>query len=114
MTTAPGLPDAGRRAITELSGIEFTGSLGEAFYIYGKALTALADRWSLELDIAAVDAEAAMTTMKGNKLLFGVDTKIRARRVAKRLKRARELAAALADRGERFHRTYVKHFTPPR
>lgn len=110
-------PDAGGgrpRAITELSGIEFTGSLGEAFHAYGKALTALADRWNLELDIAAVDAEAAMTTMKGKWLLFGMDTKVRARRVAKRLKRARELAAALAERGESFPRAYRKHFTPPR
>lgn len=112
MTSPEDTGRGGARAITELSGIEFTGSLGEAFHAYGKALTALADRWGVELDIAAVDAEAAMTTMKGHWLLFGVDTKVRARKVAKRLKRARELAAALSERGEKFHRVYRKHFTP--
>ncbi|MBB5132880.1 hypothetical protein HNP84_002601 [Thermocatellispora tengchongensis] len=100
------------RNITELSGIEFTGSLGEAFTNYGRQLTALAERWGLELEIAAVDAEAAMSSMKGHMLLFGLDSKVRARRVAKRLKRARDLAAALAEQGERFPRSYRKHFLP--
>ncbi|WP_182876115.1 hypothetical protein [Microbispora sp. H10670] len=100
------------RTITELSTIEFTGSLGEAFHAYGKQLTALGERWGVELDIAAVDAEAAMSAMKGHLLLFGLDSKVRARRVAKRLKRARDLAAALAERGEDFPRSYRKHFTP--
>ncbi|MFI7028388.1 hypothetical protein ACIBK1_06735 [Microbispora rosea] len=98
--------------ITELSTIEFTGSLGEAFHAYGKQLTALGERWGVELEIAAVDAEAAMSTMKGRALLFGLDSKVRARRVAKRLKRARDLAAALAERGEDFPRSYRKHFLP--
>lgn len=101
-----------RRNITELASVEFTGSLGAAFQHYGKQLTVLAERWGTELDIAAVDAEAAMSTMKGHKLLFGLDSKVRARRVAKRLKRARDLAAALAERGESFHRSYRKHFLP--
>ncbi|MER5419893.1 hypothetical protein [Streptosporangium roseum] len=101
-----------RRNITELSTIEFTGSLGAAFHAYGKQLTGLAERWGTELEIAAVDAEAAMSSMKGHALLFGLDSKVRARRVAKRLKRAQTLAAALAEQGENFHRTYRKHFIP--
>ncbi|RJL19585.1 hypothetical protein [Bailinhaonella thermotolerans] len=99
-----------RRDITELSSVEFTGSLEQAFCAYGKSLTLLADRWGGELDIAAVDAEAAMSSMKGHWFLFGLDTRIRARRVAKRLVRARDLAAALAEEGEWFPRTYRKHF----
>jgi hypothetical protein len=98
------------RNITELSSIEFTGSLGEAFTTYGQELTALADRWSTELEIAAVDAEAAMTSMKGRWYKFGFDTRHRAKKVAKRLKRARELALALGTRGEDFPRVYRKHF----
>ncbi|MEU9832727.1 hypothetical protein AB0D67_14485 [Streptosporangium sp. NPDC048047] len=101
-----------RRTITELSSIEFTGSLGAAFHAYGRALTGLAQRWGTELEIAAVDAEAAMSSMKGHVLLFGLDSKVRARRVAKRLQRAQELTAALAEQGEHFHRSYRKHFTP--
>ncbi|MFD0887733.1 hypothetical protein ACFQ08_24595 [Streptosporangium algeriense] len=101
-----------RRGITELSGIEFTGSLGVAFLAYGRALTALAERWNVELEIAAADAEAAMASMKGHALLFGLDSKVRARRVARRLKRAQTLVAALGERGEKFHRSYRRHFTP--
>jgi hypothetical protein len=98
------------RNITELSSIEFTGSLGEAFSAYGKQLKELAERWALELEIAAVDAEAAMSSMKGHLLLFGLDTRVRAWRVARRLKRAHDLAMALADRGEEFPRAYRKNF----
>ena len=102
----------GRRNITELSTVEFTGSLGAAFQAYGHQLTALAQRWGVELEIASVDAEAAMSSMKGHLLLFGLDSKVRARRVTKRLKRARDLTAALAEQGEMFHRAYRKHFSP--
>ncbi|HUR06150.1 MAG TPA: hypothetical protein VM347_26625 [Nonomuraea sp.] len=98
------------RNITELSSVEFTGSLAEAFHLYGKELTTIADRWVTELDIAAVDAEAAMSTMKGHWLLFGLDTRHRARQVAKRLKRARDLAAAMAEKGESLHRIYCRNF----
>ncbi|MEU8347849.1 hypothetical protein AB0C74_39645 [Spirillospora sp. NPDC048832] len=98
--------------ISELASVEFEGSLGEAFQRYGKALEELADRWAIELEMAAVDAEAAMGSMKGHLLLFGLDSKVKARRVAKRLKRARDLADALADRADRFPREYRKHFKP--
>jgi hypothetical protein len=96
--------------ISELSSIEFEGSLGEAFQRYGKALEEIGDRWSTELEMAAVDAEAAMGSMKGHLLLFGIDSKIRARRVAKRLKRAKDLASSLADRGDQFPRDYRRNF----
>lgn len=98
--------------ISELAGIEFEGSLGEAFQRYGKALEEIGDRWATELEMAAVDAEAAMGSMKGHLLLFGIDSKIKARRVAKRLKRAKDLASTLADRGDQFHRDYRRNFKP--
>ncbi|REE96640.1 hypothetical protein [Thermomonospora umbrina] len=100
------------RNITELSNVEFTGSLGAAFLAYGRALEEIGDRWATELEIAAVDAEAAMSSMKGHVLLFGLDSKVRARRVAKRLKRAQELARSMAAKGDSFHRSYRKHFLP--
>lgn len=98
--------------ITELSNVEFSGSLGEAFLAYGRALEEIADRWATELEIAATDAEAAMGSMKGHLLLFGIDSKIRARRVAKRLKRAQDLASSIADQADQFHRDYRRHFAP--
>jgi hypothetical protein len=96
--------------ISELAKIEFEGSLGEAFERYGRALEEIADRWATELELAAVDAEAAMGSMKGHLLLFGIDSKIKSRRVAKRLRRARDLLSDLADRGDRFPREYKRHF----
>ncbi|GAA1590865.1 hypothetical protein GCM10009678_86400 [Actinomadura kijaniata] len=96
--------------ISELASIEFEGSLGEAFKLYGEALEEIADRWATELALAAADAEAAMTTMSGHLLLFGLDTRVKARRTAKRLKRAQEMVDALAARGDKFHRDYRKHF----
>ena len=98
------------RKITELSSIEFTGSLSEAFREYRKALDAFASRWKSELEIAAVDAEAAMSSMKGHVLLFGLDSKIRARRVAKRLKRAQDLAHGISQRAHKFERSYRRNF----
>ncbi|GAA3925939.1 hypothetical protein GCM10023085_03980 [Actinomadura viridis] len=98
--------------ISELARIEFRGSLGEAFKKYSQELEALADRWRTELEIAAVDAEAAMGSMKGHLLLFGLDSKVRARRVAKRLKRAQDLAASVGDSADQFQRSYRRHFIP--
>ncbi|AQZ67582.1 unnamed protein product [[Actinomadura] parvosata subsp. kistnae] len=98
------------RRITELSTIEFVGSLGQAFHLYGRELTKLAERWGIELEIAAADAEAAMSTMRGRWYMFGLDTRARSRRVAKRLKRARDLVAALADKGQTFPATYRRNF----
>lgn len=100
--------------ISELSSVEFEGSLGEAFAKYGRALEEIADRWATELELAATDAEAAMASMKGqgHVLLFGLDTRVRAKRVAKRIKRARELADSLADKAEEFPRDYRRNFRP--
>jgi hypothetical protein len=98
--------------ISELASVEFEGSLGEAFQRYGRALEEIGDRWATELEMAAVDAEAAMGSMKGHLLLFGIDSKVKARRVAKRLKRARELANSLAERGDKFPRDYRRQFKP--
>lgn len=98
------------RRITELSEVEFTGSLGEAFTAYGNALAALATRWHTELGLASVDARKALE--KATSTWWGTDPrrKVRAWRVAKRLRRAQNLVSALAESGKRFPRVYSRNF----
>ena len=96
--------------IRELAEIPFRGSLQVQFEEYATALYAISRAWSLELAMAAADAEAAMTELHGNPLLFGLDARIKARRVAKRIKRAQELANGLAEEAEKFSKAYMRHF----
>lgn len=98
------------RRIEELASIEFKGSLAQATFAYGQQMFIIGHRLRMELDMSAADAEAAMSRLHGNPLLFGFDAKIKARRVAKRLKRAQDLADGIAREGERFHEAYIKHF----
>jgi len=98
------------RSIDELAQIEFAGSLTEVFNAYSRELYALARRWQFELDMAASDSRAAMEALHGHPLLFGLDAKLKARRVSKRLKRAQSLAHGLAEEARQFDRAYRKHF----
>ena len=98
------------RNITELSGIEFRGSLDAAFEKYGEELEALGQRWAFELELAAADSRAAMESLRGNFWLLGVDVKLKARRVSKRLKRMQEMAHGMGCQGPKFHRAYQRHF----
>lgn len=98
------------RRIDELAQVEFVGSLSEAFHAYSRELYALARRWQFELDMAASDSRAAMESLQGHPLLFGLDAKIKARRISNRLKRAQALAHGLAEEARQFDRAYRKHF----
>ncbi|GAA2576740.1 hypothetical protein SMC26_30065 [Actinomadura fulvescens] len=96
--------------IDELAWIEFRGSLGEAFLDYGEVLEELGRQWKFELELAAGEAEAAIASLKGHWYLVGVDTKWKARQIAKRLKRMQEMADGIESHGRRFHGAYRKHF----
>jgi hypothetical protein len=98
------------RRISELAEVEFEGSLGEAFAEYSRRAQKLARALSFELEMAETDAQAAMSRLSGHPLLFGIDAKVRARRVAKRLRRARELADGTATEASQFIRTYRRWF----
>lgn len=98
------------KRIRELAKIEFKGRLGEAFAEYSREGERLGRKFAFELEIAASDSRAAMETLRGHPLLFGLDARIKARRVAKRLARAQELAAGMASEIDRFSRSYNKHF----
>ena len=99
------------RRLDELAGIEFTGSLGEAFGRYASALRTLATRWDAELGLASTDARAALVSMRTRWLgLDAASRRVKARRVARRLRRAQALAAILTKHAERFPREYAKQF----
>jgi hypothetical protein len=98
------------KKISELSDIEFEGSLGEAFKKYSQTAEKLAHAFSMELELAEAEARAAISELKGHPLLFGVDTRFRARQVTKRLARMRELVDGIGTEARKFERDYRRHF----
>lgn len=98
-----------RRKITELSTIEFTGS--KAITEYSREGRDLARDLSIEFSFGADDVYGALVaSQKGHPLLLGIDVKWRARRVAHRLERAAELAAAAGVELVRFHTQFRREF----
>jgi hypothetical protein len=96
--------------IDELARIEFRDSLGLAFLDYGEALQELGRMWKYELELAAGDSQAAMGALRGHPLLFGIDARVKARLVARRVKRMQEMAHGIEDAGRKFHAAYRSHF----
>jgi hypothetical protein len=99
------------RRLDELARVDFTGSLSDAFGRYAAALRAVATRWDTELGLASVDVRAALVAVKGTWLgLDAAARRVKARRVARRLRRAQALVASLTTQAERFPREYAKQF----
>ena len=101
------------RSVRELARVPFSGRLEVAFDSYSKEAEALAIRLRFELEAAAGDAEAAMRSLKGKWWLVGMDTRHSARKVAKRLKRAAELADGVRGEARAFSRSYHVAFVLP-
>lgn len=99
------------RRLDELATVEFTGSLSESFGDYAARLRELTVRWDTELGLASTDVRAALTSMRTKWLgLDAASRRIKARRVARRLRRAQTLVASLTKCAERFPREYAKQF----
>jgi hypothetical protein len=99
------------RRLDELAKVEFTGSLGEAFGRYAHQLREVASRWDTELGLASTDVRAALVAMRTSWLgLDAAARRVKARRVARRLRRAQTLVAGLGRRAERFPKEYAKQF----
>lgn len=99
------------RRLDELAKVEFVGSLGEAFGRYGWALRQLSTRWDTELGLASTDVRAALVSMRARWLgLDAAARRLKARRVARRLRRAQTLAANLAKKAELFPKEYARQF----
>lgn len=98
-----------KRKIPELSEIEFTGS--KSITAYSKVGRELARDFGMELEFAADEVYGALVaSQKGHPALFGVDVKLRARRVARRLKRASELQKASGVELVKFHSQFRREF----
>lgn len=82
---------AGRQRIPELESIEFTGAASIADY--SKELRNLARDLSHETGTAAQELQAVLSRQRGHPLLMGIDVRLRARKVTKRLDRASECFA---------------------
>jgi hypothetical protein len=99
---------ATRKRIPELESIEFTGAKSVADY--SKALRDLSRDMSNESEFAAEELVAVLSRQKGHPLLAGVDTRMRARRVARRLYRASQLYNGAAVEAVKLYQEFRLQF----
>jgi hypothetical protein len=99
--------------IDGLSGVEFTGP--RSIQNYSRAGRNIARDLSKEFDFAADEIEAVLiASMKGHpvlQLLGAPDVRMRARRVARRLRRAAELSQGAAVELVKFHMQFKTEFS---
>lgn len=99
-----------RTRIPELQVIEFRGA--KSIAEYSRKLRALGRDLAAELDASGEEVRAVLSRQKGHPLLFGVDVKVRARKVAKRLYRAAELSQGVATEAVKFNQEFRLQFAP--
>jgi hypothetical protein len=100
----------GAQRLDEIASIEFHGKVPSKIAAYSVATQRLAHDLARELDAAESAAEAAMCQLKGHPLLFGVDVRARAWRVARRLREARELAQGISAEAVKFNLQFRQEF----
>jgi hypothetical protein len=99
---------ADRSRVPELSGIEFDGHA--SVHVYAEAARKLFRDMASEVDFAAEELYAVLSHQKGHPLLAGVDVRLRARRVAKRLHRISQLCAGASIESVHFYREFRRQF----
>lgn len=99
---------SGRQRIPELSGIEFTGH--ESVRAYAGTLRGLFRDLSFELEHASGELFEVLRRQEGHPLLFGLDVRFRARRVAARLDRIARLMGGGSVESVAFYREFRKQF----
>jgi hypothetical protein len=97
-----------RGRIPELEVIEFSGA--KAIAEYSRKLRALGRDLAAECEASAEEIKAVLSQQAGNPLLFGLDVKLRARKVAKRLERVGELGVGVAREAVRFNTEFRIQF----
>jgi hypothetical protein len=106
----------GHQRIPELSGIEFTGHASVAEY--AKRLRNLCRDMSDETAMGSEELYAVLSRQKGHPLLAGIDVKLRARRVSRRLHRVADLMAGAQIETVKFYSEFRVQFAdainPPR
>jgi hypothetical protein len=102
---------SGAREIEFLGGIQFRGKIGQAVRAYAKRLQRFANDLGGQLDTDAAVAERQMRKLaKKHPTLNPLQVRLRAHRVARRLRRARDLSVAMGAEAVKFHAEYVKQF----
>jgi hypothetical protein len=94
--------------VPELSGIEFNGHA--AVRAYADAARQLFRDIAFELEFSSGELYAVLSRQKGHPALMGVDVKLRARRVCKRLRRMEQLAAGGSVESVHFYREFRRQF----
>lgn len=79
----------GERRIAELSGIEFDGA--KDVTLYSRKGREICRDLAMEFEAAAEQVLGVLSRQQGHPLLFGLDVRMRARKVSRRLHRAAEL-----------------------
>jgi hypothetical protein len=97
-----------RSRIPELEVIEFKGA--KAIADYSRMLRALGRDLAAECEASAEEVKAVLSRQAGHPLLFGVDVRVRARKVARRLKRAAELGQGVAIEAVKFNQEFRLQF----
>ena len=100
---------ATRKRIPELESIEFTGARSVA--AYSRALRDLSRDMSNESEFAAEELVAVLSRQKGHPLLAGIDVRMRARRVARRLYRAAQLYNGAAVEAVKLYQEFRMQFS---
>lgn len=95
-------------------------ALGEAEFNDNKAIREYCERvrkathlLGLELAMAAAELEAALSQIRSDHVVYlGVDSKVRAKLVARHLKSASDAMRSCAAAATRTHGSFRKHFEP--
>jgi hypothetical protein len=99
---------ATRKRIPELESIDFTGAKSVANY--SKTLRDLSRDMSNESEFAAEELTAVLSRQRGHPLLAGIDVRMRARRVARRLYRAAQLYNGAAVEAVKLYQEFRVQF----
>jgi len=110
MPTPPGSGGLVRGRIPELSGIEFTGH--ESVKDYAATLRGLFRDLAFEVEFGRGELYEVLTRQQGHPLLMGIDVRIRARRVCKRLDRLAALMGGGVTESVAFYREFRLQFAP--
>jgi hypothetical protein len=94
----------------ELSMIEMNGTAGLA--AYSKAGRDVCRDLAAELDWAAHEVQASLNAMHGHPLMANIKVRFHARRVAARLRRARDLQVGAGIEMVKFWYEYKNRFAP--
>jgi hypothetical protein len=110
MPTPPGSGGLVRGRIPELSGIEFTGH--ESVKDYAATLRGLFRDLAFEVEFGRGELYEVLTRQQGHPLLMGIDVRLRARRVCKRLDRLAALMGGGVTESVAFYREFRLQFAP--